>query len=69
MDTNNELIIDINAIEKLKDELKELLILAEKKENEIIEKFNNNNKSISIDKMMMETIIENYHTFCKKIYN
>jgi hypothetical protein len=67
-DTENTEDINIETIIQIKNEIETLLKEINEKENYIIEKVRNNFDNISVYRMYLENIIEEYHTICKKIY-
>ncbi len=60
--------INFNNINIIKKEIKALLDEVNKKEKIIIEEVRENTQDILIYKQCLETIIEEYHIICKKIY-
>lgn len=60
--------ISFNNINEIKKEIEVLLDEVDEKEKKIIEKVEKNSQDILIYKQCLETIIEEYHNICKKIY-
>lgn len=63
MENNN-----ISNIIKIKNEIQNLMLDIEIKENNLLEKVKYNTDNILIYKSFLEEIIEEYHNICTKIY-
>ncbi len=57
-----------NKVSKLEDEIKEISVLIDNLEIEIIKKNTDNNKIIELYKIMMENLVLEHHETCKKIF-
>jgi hypothetical protein len=57
-----------SQIEKIKNEIESLLKEINEKEEVIVEKVGNNTNDILLYKTYLESVIEEYHLVCKKIY-
>ena len=60
---------ELSNVLQITKEIRNLLKEIEEKENVISEKITTNSADILVYKTILETVIEEYHLICKKIYN
>ena len=59
---------NIRNILKIKSEINEILSDLDQREKKITDEINQNSDNITLYKLCLENIIEEYHFICKKIY-